>query len=409
MSTARVLRSCVPLQDHKGVLASPHTHGRHTNQFIVEKVIGRQKSSDYGSDESFFVADFGNVRRQLARWWKCLPSVQPYYAVKCNNDPNLLKLLAESGVNFDCASRNEIEAILGMEVSPERIVYANTVKNPGYLRYSVEKDVRLMTFDNSSELEKIAICAPKSRLLLRIATDDSGASCQLSLKFGAAMDSALSLLEKAREHHLDVVGVAFHIGSGGGAAIDAFRRALVDTRRIFQLGASLGYDMQIVDIGGGFESATFEDAASQINQTFSDLCFPQSTRLIAEPGRFFAADAYTLVASVIGQRRADDGTQMVYLTDGVYGNLNCIIFDHQSPAVHPLYANGDPRSRPPTEISLWGPTCDGIDIVHNGIHVPHALEIGDWVYFPAVGAYTLSASSAFNGFCMDTQIYYADS
>lgn len=408
MSTAKVLRTPSPLLHHRGILASPHTHGERVNRLIVEKVLERTSNAEHDAEESFFIADFSNVRRQLARWHKYLPQVQPFYAIKCNNDPRLLQLLAESGVNFDCASRQEINSILAMGISPDRIVYANTVKNPGYIRYSAQNNVNLMTFDNSSELDKIHAYAPKSRLLLRIATDDSGATCQLSLKFGASMSSAASLLRHARRLNLDVVGVTFHIGSGGGAAVDAFPLALKNVRRIFDLGANLGFDMQVVDIGGGFESATFEDAARQINRTFEILEFPRTTKLIAEPGRFLAAGAYTLAACVIGHRSAEDGTQMIYLTDGVYGNLNCIIFDHQSPTVHPLYANGDPRERASTEISVWGPTCDGIDFIHNKVHIPHALEIGDWVYFPNVGAYTLSASSSFNGFCVDTQIHYID-
>ena len=38
-------------------------------------------------------------------WIAALPSVQPFYAVKCNEDPALLKTLAALGSGFDCASK----------------------------------------------------------------------------------------------------------------------------------------------------------------------------------------------------------------------------------------------------------------------------------------------------------------
>ena len=42
----------------------------------------------------------------LHRQWKAtLPTVEPFYAVKCNEDPALLQTLAALGTGFDCASK----------------------------------------------------------------------------------------------------------------------------------------------------------------------------------------------------------------------------------------------------------------------------------------------------------------
>ena len=57
-----------------------------------------------------------------------LPRVQAHYAVKCNSDKLIIKLLAYLGAGFDCASKNEIEMILDLGVSPDRIIYANPCK-----------------------------------------------------------------------------------------------------------------------------------------------------------------------------------------------------------------------------------------------------------------------------------------
>ena len=45
------------------------------------------------------------------------------------------------------------------------------------------------------------------RLVLRIITDDSGAVCRFSMKFGADMNTARKLIDRAQDIGMDVVGV----------------------------------------------------------------------------------------------------------------------------------------------------------------------------------------------------------
>ena len=107
-----------------------------------------------------------------------------FLAVKCNPDPQLLRLLASLGTGFDCASKTEIEQVLNLGVSPERVIYAQPCKTNSYVRYVANAGVRQMTFDNADELRKIAKLFPEAELFLRIHTDDSSSLCRLSLKFG---------------------------------------------------------------------------------------------------------------------------------------------------------------------------------------------------------------------------------
>lgn len=97
-----------------------------------------------------------------------------------------------------------------------------------------------------------------------------------------------------------------------------------------------------------------------------------------------------------------------YINDGVYGAFNCILFDHQ--VVHPyvLSLNGSfhiSASEPTHFSSLWGPTCDSIDCVCSKVELPRALQVGDWLGFDNMGAYTICAASQFNGFEVSNVIY----
>jgi len=52
-------------------------------------------------------------------------------AVKSNPDINIVRALAQLGCGFDCASKSEIEEVLSIGVSPDRIIFANPCKGPG--------------------------------------------------------------------------------------------------------------------------------------------------------------------------------------------------------------------------------------------------------------------------------------
>lgn len=84
------------------------------------------------SEDPFFIVNLGDIIRQYKKWEYHLPNVKPFYAVKCNPDELILKLLAKLGCNFDCASKNEIAKIINLGVSPDRIIYAHPCKQPQY-------------------------------------------------------------------------------------------------------------------------------------------------------------------------------------------------------------------------------------------------------------------------------------
>ena len=51
------------------------------------------------------MVDLGRLVDLYQDWKSALPTVTPFYAVKCNEDPALLKTLAALGSGFDCASK----------------------------------------------------------------------------------------------------------------------------------------------------------------------------------------------------------------------------------------------------------------------------------------------------------------
>ncbi|KAJ3124116.1 hypothetical protein HK098_001385 [Nowakowskiella sp. JEL0407] len=395
--------------------------GKRSVADILEDRVSSPDFVDGDTEDAFFVADLGQVVRQFQQWKRLLPRVEPFYAVKCNPDPMVLQTLNNLGTGFDCASKAEIQAILDQGIDPSRIIYANPCKQSSHIRYAATKGVNHMTFDNVDELHKIKKIYPDAKLVLRILADDSRSICKLGLKFGAPLHLVPQILSEAKSLELDVVGVSFHVGSGCFDA-SAFTDAVLNARSVFDVAEQMGFDFKLLDIGGGFpgsdkvDGISFREIATRLAPLIDEL-FPPSVRVIAEPGRYFVSAAFTIAVNICSRRvegevmKSDSTNIMYYVNDGVYGSFNCIMFDHivVSPKILQrdgafLYGKEMSPDEPGYKCSIWGPTCDSIDIIVKDGMLPK-LDVGDWLYFDEMGAYTICAASQFNGFKKSSVIY----
>lgn len=253
------------------------------------------------------------------------------------------------------------------------------------------------------------------------------------MKFGCdPVTEAPQLLCCARALGLDVIGVSFHVGSGCREPA-VYRRAIRAARDLFDYAAAtLDWHFDLLDIGGGYpgggggganNNLSIHKIAEVINFALDDY-FPETegVRVIAEPGRFFVSSAYTLACNIHSIRNViqkkststnegvDDVVdetedekrihRMYFIDDGVYGSFNCILYDHQIVVPQPLLflpPDNDESKIRYYSSSIWGPTCDGLDKVIDDVRLPE-MQIGDWIVFEDMGAYTLPVASPFNGF-----------
>lgn len=207
---------------------------RSRSQEAVKEMVQSIIDNDDVSDP-FYVLDLGVVVDLWHKWQEALPTVCPFYAVKCNPEPALLSALATLGSGFYCASRVEIEAILKLGVSPDRIVYANPCNAVTHLKYAASVGVNLTTFDSIEEVEKIKKFHPRCALLLRVKVPNEkagGARIPLGRKYGALPEEVEPLLQAAQESGLAVHGVSFHVGS----SVSQARSRLLGTFSIRLLG-----------------------------------------------------------------------------------------------------------------------------------------------------------------------------
>ena len=92
--------------------------------------------------------------------------VEPFYAMKCNPDPVIVKLLATLGCGFDCATMGEINLVLNelgddLSFKPRglqgnKLIYANPAKFVNHLEFATNSGVKMTVFDGEDELYKLA-------------------------------------------------------------------------------------------------------------------------------------------------------------------------------------------------------------------------------------------------------------
>jgi ornithine decarboxylase len=343
------------------------------------------------------------LRENYAQFRKYLPRVQVYYAVKANSDPAIVQTFYDEGASFDVASVAEfLEVHEKIEHLPakqrqdfiwDRIIYANPIKAVETLQ-QLDQYKPLVTYDNYEEVIKIARYAPHSGLALRLRVPNTGSMVELSSKFGALPGEAVDLISFAHNNKLEVEGLSFHVGSQCTNA-DNYIQALHLAAGIFGEAKLRGFNLKLLDIGGGFPAhyddtvPAFRKVAKTIN-TELDRLFPQTIEILAEPGRFLVASAATAVTKIIG-KAVRGGKLCYYLDDGVYQTFNGVIFDHCQ------YHLKSFKKAPTQLCSVFGPTCDAIDTISLTEQLPD-LELGELVYCENIGAYSVASSTYFNGF-----------
>ncbi|NXK35953.1 AZIN2 inhibitor, partial [Piprites chloris] len=403
-----------------------------TTRDLLENLLGELCQ---GSDQhTFFVADLGDVVKKHLRFLKALPRVKPYFPIKCNSSEGVIRLLAELGAGFACANKAEITRVQGIGVPADRIFYSSPCKQVAHIRYAAKHGVQLMAFDNEVELSKVARSHPRARMLLGI-TADSSPSAHPSMTFGTTLKSCRHLLEAAKEQAVEVVGISFHLGSRG-LEPQAFAQAVAAAQMVFDMGTELGYQMHLLDIGGGFPGtedtrAWFEEIAAVVNSAL-DLYFPDGSgvEVVARPGRYYVTSAFTFAVSITAleelpmeqpgsdgrwDRRASCITSMMASTAPSAAScstapapgLGCtrwkqvtvtpvaVLFPPQRPCPeHPSHSS-----------SLRGPPGHAEDRIADGLELPE-LHIGDWLLFGNMGAYTIPASPQLGG-CPPPHVTYA--
>ncbi|VDL79789.1 unnamed protein product [Nippostrongylus brasiliensis] len=313
--------------------------------------IARHVANKQPGSSPFFVMNMPSVMARVDDWQDHLPRVQAYYALRCNADPVLARMLADCA-HFGFAVSDAQQLAMALElVSADRIVMDCPLWTRKAMRVAGECEVGTIVIENEKQLMDAISYAPHARY------------------------------------------VPF-----------PWSWALHEVRSLFSFAARIGLELDTVNLGGGFPASAvdkerrFPEMCDVINagldQLFSSREFPH-LKVIATPGRYFAAAAFVLCTNVIGKQALearfitkddfDDGVGFVYQTnDSVYGSFGCVLMNSQ-PECSPLDEVAD---APQHFGTVLGASLQPGDVAQSLIRC-RQLCVGDWLLWRNAGAYTM--------------------
>ena len=354
----------------------------------------------------FLMVDLGIVRKNYQALKNYFPFANVYYAVKANPGVPVLELLRDLGSCFDVASIYELDLLLSLNVSPDRMSFGNTIKKSADIAYAYSKGVRLFASDSETDIRNLAVHAPGSRVFVRILTEGSEtADWPLSRKFGCHPDMAIDLIMLAKKLKLSPAGISFHVGSQQ-REIGSWDTAISKVRYISDYLAEEKIPLQLINMGGGFPASyisrtqTMDVYADEITRYLTEDFgnADELPEIILEPGRSLVAGAGVLVSEVVLVSKKSNAAvdSWCYLDTGKFNGL---IETWDEAIKYPLYCESAGRAI--TDFIIAGPTCDSQDIMYEQFRnpLPRHIDVGDRIYWLTAGAYTASyCAVGFNGF-----------
>lgn len=323
------------------------------------------------------------------------------YAVKCNPHPWVLSALHDGGVsNFDTASLPEIDSVKSLFPDANAYFHHPVKSREAIRRAYREYGVRQFTIDHPAELEKLVDECDGGDLEIevRFATPPGFATFDLSTKFGATPQHAVSLLRAVADKGLTPT-LAFHVGSQCTSP-EAYRIALLLAGQILD---AADLPVASLNVGGGFPTAYPNAATSPLETYFAEieagvrlLELPDDCQLLCEPGRALVADGVSLVVQV--DLRKD---HVLYVNDGIYGSLSEMVHGKADFAVRVVRPGGSASAPNELQFTVFGPTCDANDMLPFTWILPDDVREGDWIEVSQVGAYSNALATHFNGFYAD--------
>jgi ornithine decarboxylase len=324
------------------------------------------------------------------------------YAVKANPSSHVLAALAEAGIAiWDVASIEEMRAVRSAAPGA-RFHYHNPVKSRSEIREAYARfDCRRFAVDCQEELDKISEVVDVSRdvdIAVRfVLTGEASSSAHdFSSKFGADETEAARLLRGAAARGFRVV-LTFHPGSQC-ITPTAYERHIAAAHRI---SSSAGVRLAALNVGGGFPADYPNSSAPSLDKFFhavrtttERLFGIEGVKLECEPGRSIVADSHSLLTRIKLVRNGSE----IFLNDGIYGALlECAQVPELMPRVRAI-RSGTAIPCPDREYTVYGPTCDPLDVLPGQVKLPAGLTEGDFLEFRSLGAYGAATATCFNGY-----------
>lgn len=330
-----------------------------------------------------------------------------HYAIKANNSPEIIRMIAERGYGADCVSIGEVEHAIRNGVKPENIAYAGVGKTDKEIIRALQIGIGCFNVESTEELNIIAELAQEHNLTANVAlriNPDIDAHTHHCIttglaenKFGIDMSVMDDAVRFAAGHkNLNFKGLHFHIGS----QILTEKPFVLLAERINKLVSHIENDLKIavksINTGGGL-GIDYDNPDCGIIPAFSHYFKPlleninlrEGQELHCEFGRSIVAQCGTLIGKV--QYVKQTPSKKIIILDAGMNNLI-------RPALYQAHHHIENLTSDKTEVEKYdvvGPICESSDEFASMETLPLTRR-GDYIALRSAGAYGASMSSSYN-------------
>lgn len=369
-------------------------------QISVEELLAQYGSPLYVMDQSVVIHQVEQLKQGFSR----IP-VQIHYAMKANYNPAVLRLFLQHGIGLDTVSPMEIQLALQIGFRPDQIVFTGNNASLQELLHCHDLGVTL-NIGSLYSLEQFGQQRPGSEISIRINPGfGSGhhAHCITGgpqSKFGIYHDQLDQVEVIIQKHHLKLIGVHCHIGTG----ILSVEPMLEAVDLIFSR-ARRFENLKFIDIGGGFsipykpeeQALDIQALGQSVAQRYEAFAQEYGSRpqLKIEPGRYLVAAAGTLLTTVTNLKHTPK-----YAFVGVDSGFNHLIRPTMYGAYHRILNASRPQGAQKDYV-VTGNICESGDIFSKSKDSSIEREltevrVGDCLAILDVGAYGMSMSMEYN-------------
>jgi len=321
------------------------------------------------------------------------------YSAKANTNLAVLKLFADLGCGLDIVSGGELYRGLKSGFAPDRVVYSGVGKSTHEIDYALENGILMFNVESLVELELINQRAgrlnKRAPIAIRVNPNvDPKTHPYISTglkknKFGISAEAAIEGYRAAeRLDHVDVVGVACHIGSQITES-DPFKEALSSLKALIKELKQMGINIKYLDMGGGLGITYADEKPPPIHEyagTIIELLKDMDLTLVLEPGRVLVGNAGILVTKVL--YRKTGGVKNFVIVDAGMNDLMRPTLYNAFHAIEPVVNSGNDL----IVADVVGPICESSDFLAVDRSMA-GVDGGDLLAVMSAGAYGYVMSS----------------
>ncbi len=346
-----------------------------------------------------------NIDRLKSALIKNYPKSELFYAIKSNNNPDILKIIAKKTDGFDASYSTEIQLAKIAGTKKNHISYSGNYASKEELKFGL-KNAGIIMFDSISAFEKTLSFGIPKKMAFRInpkigkGSFDALIFAGKNAKFGIPHEQTIEAYRKAQKAGVKSFGIYMMTGSN---VLDEKYFEII-TEKLTDIAANIKKHLNIrfefINIGGGFgipykpeEKALniekiIKKVASiiKIKEKKYDLGNPT---LILEPGRYIVGDAGILLTKI------HDIKQSYKKFVGVDAGMNTLLRPALYGAYHHILLTNRLNEKKEEKVNICGQICENADIIAKERLLPNLKE-NDLLAILCTGAYGFGMSSNYN-------------